>query len=138
MAKKKATKDYVFAVGRRKSSIARVRLNQGRGQTLVNSTTVEEYFKDVDASTKLWSKPFQVTKTEGKYWVSAKIAGGGKKGQLESLVHGIARALVATDSDAHRLALKKHGLLTRDSRTRERRKVGTGGKARRRKQSPKR
>ena len=126
MAKKKATKDYVFAVGRRKSSIARVRLNQGRGQTLVNSTTVEEYFKDVDASTKLWSKPFQVTKTEGKYWVSAKIAGGGKKGQLESLVH------------AHRLALKKHGLLTRDSRTRERRKVGTGGKARRRKQSPKR
>lgn len=136
-AKKKITKDYIFAVGRRKSSVARVRLYQGKGQSLVNSVSIEEYFSDFE-STKLWNKPFQVTKTDGKYYILVKVAGGGKKGQMESVIHGLARALALVDVDAHRPVLKKHGFLTRDSRIRERRKIGTGGKARRKKQSPKR
>ena len=74
----------------------------------------------------------------GKYYVTVKVVGGGKKGQLGATVHGIARALAKLDADTLRAPLKKAGLLTRDSRVRERRKVGTGGKARRKKQSPKR
>lgn len=66
------------------------------------------------------------------------VQGGGKKGQLGAIIHGLARAIEKTDKETLRPILKKAGLLTRDSRTRERRKVGTGGKARRVKQSPKR
>jgi small subunit ribosomal protein S9 len=137
MATRKSTKkDYIFAVGRRKTSIARVRLHSGRGENLVNGKLFNEYFP-ATISEAQWMLPFVATKTEGKYWISAKVAGGGKNGQLDALVHGIARTLVEVSEEA-RPALKKFKLLTRDSRKRQRRRVGRAGKSRKQKSSPKR
>lgn len=130
-------KEFVFAVGRRRSAIARVRLYKGKGESMVNQKPIAEYFPGTIAETFL-KNPFLVTKTDGKYWVSVKVVGGGKNGQLDAVVHGISRALAATDPDNFKTVLRKQGLLTRDPRIRERRKVGMGGKARRKKQSPKR
>ncbi|MAG59571.1 30S ribosomal protein S9 [Candidatus Woesebacteria bacterium] len=129
-------KEFTSGVGRRRSSIARARLYKGRGKSIVNDKPVGKYFPGI-VQEKAWNKPFEVTKTEGKYWVSIKVTGGGKEGQLDAAVLGISRALSASD-ESFRQTLRKHDLLTRDSRIRERRKVGTGGKARRKKQSPKR
>lgn len=136
-ARKPKEKNYTFAVGRRRTSNARVRLFAGKDQIMVNDLPFGQYFAGPTAS-KLLVKPLQVTGTEGKYFATIKVAGGGKNGQLEAAIHGIARALCKVDSEAFRDTLKKAGLLTRDPRARERRKVGTGGKARRQKQSPKR
>ncbi len=137
MVEKKQNKGYTFAVGRRKSAVARVRLYPKKGQTIVNDKPIEEYFPG-EVARRLWPRPLQLTQTEGKYFATVKVAGGGKEAQLDAVVHGLARALNALDRNKFRPVLKKHGLLTRDPRTRERRKVGTGGKARRKKQSPKR
>lgn len=131
------SKNYTFAVGRRKSSVARVRLFKGKGETVVNDTPIGKYFNG-PADDKFWNRPFQITATEGKYYATVKVEGGGKKGQLDAVVHGLARVLNEVDKEKFRPPLKKAGLLTRDPRVRERRKVGTGGKARRKKQSPKR
>lgn len=136
MVRKKKTDDFTFAVGRRKTSIARIRLYRGRGQTVVNNIALEQYFPG-EESRKIWGLPFSTAGADGKYYVSAKIVGGGKRGQLGAFVHGVARAFVALD-ESYKGALRHAGLLTRDPRARERRKVGTGGKARRKKQSPKR
>ena len=135
MAAKK--KNYTYAVGRRRSASARIRLFKGKGEDLVNDQPAEKYFPG-RISRIHWQKPFQLTDTEGKYYVTVKVIGGGKRGQLEATVHGVAKALAKTDREKFRVPLKKAGLLTRDARIRERRKVGTGGKARRKKQSPKR
>lgn len=133
----KATKkDYTFAVGRRRTSVARVRLYSGRGENVVNEKPFKEYFPTLTWD-KLLELPFKATETEGKYWVSAKVAGGGKHGQLEAVVHGISHALVTVNEEL-RPSLKKYSLLTRDSRKRQRRRIGTGGKSRRQKSSPKR
>lgn len=137
MAIKKQNKNYTFAVGRRKTAVARVRLFEGKGQNLINEKPFEEYFPG-EVSQRLWSRIFQLTQTDGKYYVTVKIKGGGKLGQLDALIHGVARALSEFNREKFRSTLKKHGYLTRDPRARERRKVGTGGKARRKKQSPKR
>lgn len=75
---------------------------------------------------------------EGKFIFTIKVVGGGVNGQLDAMIHGMARALDKQDSDTYHDILKEGGYLTRDARVRERRKVGTGGKARRKKQSPKR
>lgn len=133
----KTSKAYTFAVGRRKSSSARVRLFKGVGESLINGKKIEELFKN-KVTALILNKPFKLTDTIGKYFFTAKVAGGGKEGQIEAIVHGIARALVKLDSDKFRVTLKKNNLLTRDPRVRLRRMVGTGGKARRKKQSPKR
>lgn len=135
--KKSKKKDYTYAVGRRKKSSARIRLYQGKGQNTINGKKIEEYFpgnilKDV------WSKPFRVADVSDKFYVTAKVVGGGVKGQLDAVSHGIARALVKINANDYRPLLRKAGLLTSDARQRERRKPGTGGKARRAKQSPKR
>jgi small subunit ribosomal protein S9 len=82
--------------------------------------------------------PLLLTKNESRFAVSIVVSGGGTTGQLDAMVHGISRALLLVDSDAYRITLKTNGLLTRDPRKKETRKVGTGGKARRAKQSPKR
>lgn len=137
MATKKSKQEYVFSVGRRKESIARVRLYKGKNETLVNERPVGEYFPG-EVARVAFMRPFQLTQTEGKYWATIKVSGGGRTGQLDAVVHGLARALSSANSEELRPALKKYGLLTRDARIRERRKVGTGGKARRKKQSPKR
>jgi small subunit ribosomal protein S9 len=134
MAKKQS---FIFAVGKRKTASARVRLFKGKGENLVNGIPIEKYFPG--AVNKIaWERPYLLTDTIGKYYISAKVAGSGKNGQLEALVLGLARALVLANPEKFRPALKKAKLLTRDSRVRQRRMVGTGGKARREKQSPKR
>lgn len=133
---KAAKKDYTFAVGRRRTSVARVRLYSGRGENVVNEKSFKEYFPTLTWD-KLLELPFKATETEGKYWVSAKVVGGGKHGQLEAVVHGISHALVTVNEEL-RPSLKKYSLLTRDSRKRQRRRIGTGGKSRRQKSSPKR
>ena len=149
-AVKKIKRDYIFAVGRRREAVARVRLypfvkpdakwgdlSISKEQMLVNSMPIERYFSGPVAKS-LYTKPFTITGTLGKYAITIKADGGGKNGQLAAVVHGISRVLVKHDLKKARLLLKKAGLLTRNSRVRERRKVGTGGKARRAKQSPKR
>lgn len=131
-------KEYIFAVGRRKAAVARVRLypKVKNGEILVNGKPIEECFSGAVAKTR-YEEPFRSTNTLGKYAVTVKVEGGGKNGQLEAVVMGIARALSVFNKEFRPL-LKKKQLLTRDSRVRERRKIGTGGKARRKKQSPKR
>lgn len=145
-AKAKAPKklDYTYAVGRRKTAVARVRLYKKASvpghdgvQLVVAGKSSELYFPG-DTAKAAYRKPFILTETLTKMSASAVVVGGGKVAQLEAVVHGIARALATFDRESYRSILKSAGLLTRDSRTRERRKIGTGGKARRTKQSPKR
>ena len=148
--RKQIKRDYTYAVGRVKEAVARVRIYShvkeglmwddqavSKDQMLVNGKPIEHYFGGPVAKA-LYMKPFVITKTEGKFAVTVKVAGGGKNGQLDALVQGLSRALSAVDAAKFRPALKKAGLLTRDARVRQRRMVGTGGKARRKKQSPKR
>lgn len=133
----KKNTEFTVAVGRRREAVARVRLYKGSGESVVNGQPFDKYFPGEVASVK-WNRPFVATDALGKFWVSIKVEGGGKGGQLDAAVHGIARSLAAFDLEKYRTPLKKAKLLTRDPRTRERRKVGMGGKARRKKQSPKR
>lgn len=126
---KTSSSKYIYAIGRRKSAVSRVRLFKGAGQNLVND-------KKTDSS--IYDRVFKLVDLFQKYYFTAKVTGGGNKGQSEAVVHGLARALVKLDVEKYRKILKKEGLLTRDPRERLRRMVGTGGKARRQKQSPKR
>ncbi len=148
--KKDQKKDYIFAVGRRKQAVARVRLYESvkadtswgnldvkKGEILVNKKTISEYFPG-DIYKRVYSEPLSVANALNKYAFTIQVAGGGPAGQLDAVVAGISNALIKFDSENYRPLLKKKGFLTRDARVRERRKVGTGGKARRKKQSPKR
>ena len=132
-----AEKNGVSTVGRRKEAVARVRINEGAGQIVVNGKPINEYFKG-SVKQRLYQKPFEVTNTLNKYTVSVKVFGGGDVSQLDAVVHGIARGLSKIDGKNFRTLLKKEGLLTRDARVKERRKYGHAGKARAKKQSPKR
>ena len=134
---KSRKKKYIPAVGRRRKAIARVRLFRGKGKILVNNLPIEKYFSG-EVAKVTYLKPFQVTDTVGKYYATVKVIGSGKIGQLGAVVHGLARALDKENKELYHDALKKHKLLTRDPRKRERRKPGMGGKARRKKQSPRR
>ena len=133
---KKKPAEWIYSKGRRRTASARIRLIEGEGESTVNEILVGKYFPG-EALLNRWQKAFVLTDTLGKYHFTAKVAGGGKNGQLEAVMHGVSRSL-STISPDNRAVLKKAGLLTRDGRKRERRKVGTGGKARRAKQSPKR
>lgn len=145
VVKKTVKKNYTYAVGRRKTATARVRLydskyvpgHDKKVQLLVNNKPAEIYFPGITQKSR-FNLPFILTNTLSKYSASIKVEGSGKAGQLDATVHGIARALNIVDSNKFRPALKAAGLLTRDSRKKQRRMVGTGGKARRKKQSPKR
>ena len=134
---KSRKQSYTYALGRRKTASARVRLFAGKGKTLVNGQPIEEYFSG-EVAKALYQKPFVVTNTLGKYWATIKVVGSGKSGQLGAIVHGFARALDKENRELYHPALKAHKFLTRDSRARERRKPGLGGRARGKKQSPKR
>ena len=136
MVKKTTANTYTYAVGRRKSAIATIKLYPGKGDLEVNTQAVEKYFP-TPSEKRIYEKPFVATNTAGKYHFKAKIVGGGKNGQIKSLVLAISRALQKLDT-TFTSVLRTNGLLTVDSRVRERRMVGTGGKARRQKQSPKR
>ena len=129
--------DYTFGVGRRKESAARVRLYRGKGENTVNGMPTEKYFPG-EIAKKAIAKPMGATETSDKYYFSAKVAGGGKEAQLSAVILGLTRSLVKVSSEKNRIPLKKLGLLTRDSRVRQRRMVGMGGKSRRKRQSPKR
>lgn len=131
------SKKYTFAVGRRKTAIARVRLYSGKGEILVNGKPIGDYFSG-EVAKIAYLKPFQATDTLGKYYAIIKTEGSGKEGQLEAVIHGLARALDKENKKLYHSALKKSKLLTRDSRAKERRKPGLAGKARKKKQSPKR
>lgn len=132
-----AEKSYHQAVGRRKEAVARVRVFLGEGQISVNQKPISEYFKGVIFQ-KAYQKPFELTQTLNKYTASVKVVGGGVSSQLGAVVHGLARALERVDKEKYRPLLKEAGLMTRDPRARERRKIGQAGRARAKKQSPKR
>lgn len=130
--------EYAEGVGRRKVATARVRLYEhANGDMVVNKQLMGEYFGSVPHAARLFGKAFDVTGTKGKFAVTATVKGSGTAAQLDAIVHGIARALVIFDP-TFRTLLKEEGLLTRDSRLKETRKPGRGGKARRKRQSPKR
>ncbi|OIO94379.1 MAG: 30S ribosomal protein S9 [Anaerolineae bacterium CG2_30_64_16] len=113
---------YYEAVGRRKTSSARVRLYPGTGTILVNERPMAEYFpRETDVLAVV--RPLQVTDTVSSYNVSIHVIGGGLTGQAGATAHGIARALCEAD-EALRPVLKRNGLLTRDARAKERKKYG--------------
>jgi len=134
----KAKKDYIQVIGRRKSSTARVRLyTNDKGDIEVNGVRIEEYFPG-EVNKSRYLEPMRTCNVIGKYLTTIKVEGSGKQSQLDAVIHGISRALVQLDDEKFHPILKKRGFLTRDPRVKERRKVGTGGKARRKKQSPRR
>ena len=126
----------IYAVGRRKTAVARVRLIMGKSPVVVNNKPAHEYFRH-PLFVETLNRPFVLTETQEKYTATVRVKGSGLSGQLGAVVHGIARAL-ASVSPAYRKILKDAGLLTRDSRAKESRKYGLAGKARKKKQSPKR
>jgi len=130
-------KNFTYARGRRKGASARVRLMKGKGETLVNEKPFEKYFPGITGK-YLLERLLKTIDVKDKFYATIKVKGGGKVGQLDAVINGLAKAFVALDKEKYKLPLKKIGVLTRDARERERRKVGTGGKARRKKQSPKR
>jgi small subunit ribosomal protein S9 len=129
-------KKYTYSVGRRKSAVVTVKLFSGKGDSIVNNIPLEKYFP-TKTEKIVYQKPFEVTKTLDKYHFQAKIIGGGKTGQVQALSLAISRCLVKIN-ESFKTDLRANGLLTVDSRIKERRMVGTGGKSRRQKQSPKR
>ncbi len=122
--------------GRRKSSVARVRLIPGKGNITVNNKNLEDYF-GMEIVKREVKRPFEVAGCEGKFDVVATVTGGGFTGQAGALRHGISRALVQADAEAYKAALKAAGFLTRDPRMKERKKYGLK-KARRASQFSKR
>ncbi len=113
------------ATGKRKSAIARVQLKLGQGQILVNGKPVADYFPR-ESHQILLRKPFETAESASRYDVIASIRGGGLSGQAGALLHGIARAIEKADP-GKRIALKRAGMLTRDSRKKERKKYGQKG-----------
>ena len=127
----------VKTLGSRKRATARVWLYKGKGDWLINEKKLEDYFFQKTAQVE-FREPFVLTKVEGKYHGTIKVNGGGKKGQLGAIRHGFARALDKINREAYHDILKRAGLLTRDSRERERRKPGRADSARAKRTSPKR
>jgi small subunit ribosomal protein S9 len=124
----KSTVLKFMGTGRRKTSVARVRLKPGQGSIFINDRPAEEYFPKTVV--QYIRQPLEVTATANKFDVHAKVTGGGPNGQSGALLHGIARALVSADADL-RSALSKAGFLTRDARMVERKKYGQEGARRR-------
>ena len=113
---------YFYGTGRRKSSVARVRLYQGTGKITINDRDIDEYF-GLDTLKVIVRQPLAATEPDGKFDILVNVHGGGYTGQAGAIRHGIARALVQADAE-NRPALKKAGFLTRDSRMKERKKYG--------------
>ena len=127
--------EIINTIGRRKTSIARVYVKPGKGVIVINERELKEYFPSEILQTTV-KQALAISKLEGNYDVTVNVEGGGFKGQAEAIRLGIARALVTINTE-NRPALKKEGLLTRDSRMVERKKPGRK-KARRRFQFSKR
>lgn len=131
-----ATSSYSYALGRRKSATARVRITKGKGVITVNDQPANEYFADSKYLLGKLEQPFTAVDLNGKYDVSAHVSGGGHDGQIEAIRLGIAKALVV-DQEALKSTLKRADLLSRDSREKERKKFGLKG-ARKQRQFTKR
>ncbi len=112
-----------YGTGRRKSSVARVRLVAGNGKITINGRTIDEYF-GLETLKLIVRQPLVLTKTLDKFDVIVKVEGGGFTGQAGAIRHGISRALLEVDAEAFRADLKAAGFLTRDSRMKERKKYG--------------
>ena len=117
-----SAKPYFYGTGRRKKSVARVRLYPGTGVVTINGRDISEYF-GLETMKLIINQPFGTTNTMGKFDVIANVQGGGLSGQAGAIRHGIARALLKAD-EAYKPALKAAGLLTRDPRMKERKKYG--------------
>ncbi len=116
------TKPLAQTVGRRKESVARVRLREGTGRVVLNNRQLEDYFPTMATRMRIM-EPLQLTSTQGRFDIDARLEGGGVNGQADALRLGIARALVEYDGEM-RTSLKKAGLLTRDARAVESKKYG--------------
>ena len=117
-----SAKPYFYGTGRRKKSVARVRLIPGTGVITINGKSIDEYF-GLETLKYVVNQPFGVTNTAGKFDVITTVKGGGISGQAGAIRHGIARALLQADAE-NRAALKAAGFLTRDPRMKERKKYG--------------
>ena len=117
-----SAKPYFYGTGRRKKSIARVRVYPGTGVITINGRNIDDYF-GLETMKLIVNQPFAVTDTIGKFDIVANVKGGGFSGQAGAIRHGAARALLSAD-EAYKPLLKKAGLLTRDPRMKERKKYG--------------
>ena len=117
--------EIYHAVGKRKTSIARVWMKPGSGKISINNRPVDEYIK-IESGRNLIMQPLMITETSGKYDITVNVGGGGMIGQAGAIRHGISRVLVEMNPE-FRLPLKKADLLTRDPRMKERKKYGQPG-----------
>ncbi len=131
-----AAQNYFYALGRRKSATARVRLMSGKGNVTVNDKPAAEYFADSQYLLSKLNEPFKVLDQENKYDITVRVSGGGHDGQIEAIRLGISKALVILNGDL-KSTLKRASLLSRDSREKERKKFGLKG-ARKQRQFTKR
>lgn len=127
---------YFYALGRRKSATARVRLSNGKGNVTINDKPAAEYFADSSAILAEINKPFAALDIENKFDISIKVSGGGHVGQVDAIRLGIAKALVEMNED-YKNTLRRADLLGRDPREKERKKFGLKG-ARKQRQFTKR
>lgn len=137
--KNKPTKKdkFIWAVGRRKTAVATIKLYTKKGELLVNQKPIDKYFPG-EVNQVLYSEPLRTTNLLGKVSATFKVKGSGRNAQLDAVIHALGRALNKLDEEKYRSILKKKGFLTRDPRMKERRKPGYAQKARAKKQSPKR
>ena len=117
-----SAKPYFYGTGRRKKSVARVRIVPGSGVITINGRDIDDYF-GLETLKLIVNQPFGVTGTAGKFDIIANVKGGGISGQAGAIRHGLSRALLQADEN-YRPALKAAGLLTRDPRMKERKKYG--------------
>lgn len=129
--------NYFEGIGRRKVAVARVRIYPSKGDFLVNGLAAGQYFDEVPNAPTLYNRPMVAANLLGEMSITVKVSGSGIRSQLDAVILGIARALVKHDPEL-KAVLKVGGLLTRDDRMKETRKMGMGGKARRQRQSPRR
>ncbi len=116
------TKPYFYGTGRRKNSVARVRVYAGTGKITINDRDIDDYF-GLETLKLIVRQPLTVSGTEGKFDIVVRVSGGGVSGQAGAIRHGLSRALLVYD-EALRPELKKAGFLTRDPRMKERKKYG--------------
>ncbi len=119
------TKPYFYGTGRRKSSVARVRVYNGTGKITINNRDIDDYF-GLETLKLIVNQPLEITETVGKFDIVCNVTGGGVTGQAGAIRHGLSRALLQYNEEL-RPALKKAGLLTRDPRMKERKKPGLKG-----------
>ena len=117
------TRPYFYGTGRRKKSVARVRLYAGTGSITINGREIDDYF-GLETLKLIVRQPLKLTGTADKFDIECRVAGGGVTGQAGAIRHGVSRALLQYNSDELRPALKKAGFLTRDPRMKERKKYG--------------